>query len=285
MSRFLRRDVIPEKNARLAYADRFVLKNSFLILCDKFTRLCFSENQMPLGSNQAVGDDAGQEARVKVEHEVRSIQVETPEETDSGSGTKREVSSQRGTQNIAFIDSLRGLAALSIIAFHLYFLPATKLAISGGLLSCISTLGSGVPLFFIISGLTLSLSESRRKRSRYLAFLTRRVFRIFPLYLVVLAIMLALGQFFWHFKFPSRGELVLYVSLLFNLFPRHVEGLVWASWSLSVEIIFYLFFPLISRRVRAGFRPKIELLLCSLVLSVCKGDRSSDDRCLSWNQS
>jgi peptidoglycan/LPS O-acetylase OafA/YrhL len=223
---------------------------------------------MALNSNQALDGAAGEEECVKVGHDARSIQVGLPEVKASGSGMQREAPSRKETHNTDFIDSIRGLAALSIVAFHLYFVPAAHLAISGGLLNCISRLGSGVPLFFIISGLTLSLSESRRKHSNYIAFLTRRLFRIFPLYLVVLSIMLVLGEFYWHAKFPSRGDLLLYISLLFNFFPRHVEGLVWASWSLSVEIIFYLFFPLIFKRVRLGYRPKIAFLLCTLILSV-----------------
>jgi peptidoglycan/LPS O-acetylase OafA/YrhL len=212
--------------------------------------------------NQAAGGNAGEAQRVEVGHDLRLVQVK------SADGARRADQPRIETKNIAFIDSIRGLAALSIIAFHLYFLPSPHLAISAVLLNCLNKLGSGVPLFFMVSGLTLCLSESRRKHSNYIAFLTRRLFRIFPLYLVVLSIMLVLGAFYWHSKFPSWRELLLYISLLFNFTPRHVEGLVWASWSLSVEIIFYLFFPIIFKRLRVGYRPKITFLLCTLVLSV-----------------
>ena len=86
---------------------------------------------MAFTSNPALGAGAGEEECVEVEHDPRSIQVGLPEVKASGSGMQREAPSRKETQNTDFIASIRGLAALSIVAFHLYFVPAAHLAISG----------------------------------------------------------------------------------------------------------------------------------------------------------
>lgn len=222
---------------------------------------------MPVPSDQSTGNSAGPTESLATAQNASSFEVQPSEGTQLSAKAQQEIPSRSGTKHIQFIDALRGLAALSIIAYHLCFLPTTHFALSDGLLSCIQRLSLGVPLFFMISGLTLSLSESRSKRSNFLAFLARRFFRIYPLYLVVLSLMLTLGVFYWHSNFRSWSELLLDISLLFNFFPGHEEGFVWASWSLSVEMIFYLLFPFVFARLRSGYRAKIKFLLCALALS------------------
>jgi peptidoglycan/LPS O-acetylase OafA/YrhL len=63
----------------------------------------------------------------------------------------------------------------------------------------------------------------------------------------------------WH-KLPSAQELMLNVSLLFNLIPGRSAGIVWASWTIGVEILFYLMFPLLIKVASAPVR----LGVCSI---------------------
>jgi peptidoglycan/LPS O-acetylase OafA/YrhL len=41
---------------------------------------------------------------------------------------------------------------------------------------------------------------------------------------------------------PAVSDILLSASFLFNLVPEHQEGVVWASWTISVEMLFYLTF-------------------------------------------
>jgi peptidoglycan/LPS O-acetylase OafA/YrhL len=142
-----------------------------------------------------------------------------------------------------FIDALRGLAALYVVFFHMVVighLPEPAL-----LAPLITNGGTGVTLFFVVSAFTLCLTlHGRTGESGWVRrFYTRRVFRIVPLYVLWLVVMVMYrwqGHWYGHAR-----ELLLYGAFGFNFFPRFQEGLVYASWTLGVEMVFYFFFPLI----------------------------------------
>jgi peptidoglycan/LPS O-acetylase OafA/YrhL len=72
-------------------------------------------------------------------------------------------------QKLEFIDSLREIASLTVIVFHLVFIPQPKLLFLGTLDKFIHVSGSRVILFFVISAFTLYMSadnsqqESKKK--------------------------------------------------------------------------------------------------------------------------
>jgi len=41
------------------------------------------------------------------------------------------------------------------------------------------------------------------------------------------------------------------VLFVFNFFPGSEQGIVWASWTIGVEMVFYTVFPLLFARVRS----------------------------------
>lgn len=142
------------------------------------------------------------------------------------------------------IDTLRGLAALQVIAFHLACMPALLLPTPSSARPWIEHGNSGVTLFFLISAFTLCLSWSARagEKHPYFAFCIRRIFRIVPLFLFWFAWML------WRFRhtLPLHWpEVVANFTFTYNFFPSTCEGFVWASWTLGVEMVFYALFPLI----------------------------------------
>ena len=126
----------------------------------------------------------------------------------------------------------------------------------------------GVTMFFVVSGFLitrlLDSQEGGLFRARYRPFYIRRVARLLPLLLV----MVAVGMLFT-FVIPGEGMQYLYcfhsieerfgprfwgslVLFLYNwyqvLFPENIPGLFWGVlWSLSVEEQFYLFYPLLLR--------------------------------------
>jgi len=91
----------------------------------------------------------------------------------------------------ADIDGLRAVAVLSVLAFHLF--PEH---VSGGFV--------GVDIFFVISGFLIStiiFGNLERGSFSYLDFYARRIRRIFPALVVVLAVSLV---FAWIDLFPEE---------------------------------------------------------------------------------
>jgi peptidoglycan/LPS O-acetylase OafA/YrhL len=117
---------------------------------------------------------------------------------------------------------------------------------------------AGVTLFFVLSGYlitTLALEETARTGSVDLrAFYIRRIFRIFPLYYLVLAIYCAIilgGASPSHPPEIFRRALPYYL-FYFQEYPFHVElsgsgpgAPFYQSWSLGIEEKFYLVWPMI----------------------------------------
>jgi peptidoglycan/LPS O-acetylase OafA/YrhL len=149
-----------------------------------------------------------------------------------------------------FIEALRGLAALYVVAFHLAHLPNPHLEIPFWADKFIQAGGSGVTLFFIVSAFTLTLSMRLHEKEPHPTrrFYLRRVFRIVPLYYVWMILSWVRNTFFFRAT-PSLIMLLLGVSFTFNLVPGYQQGLVWASWTLGVEMLFYLLFPLVYRYI------------------------------------
>jgi peptidoglycan/LPS O-acetylase OafA/YrhL len=164
----------------------------------------------------------------------------------------------RNTKRIQELDGLRGLAILLVLIWHL----GCDANSAGGhrwafyLIDAGSLFWSGVDLFFVLSGFLIGgiLLDARSSPNYFKAFYARRVFRILPIYIVVVAafyLCLAAGV-------PGRvagsdwlfGPTVpwySYATFTQNIgFAIGVPNLAYwlaASWSLAVEEQFYLILP------------------------------------------
>jgi peptidoglycan/LPS O-acetylase OafA/YrhL len=161
-------------------------------------------------------------------------------------------------------DSVRALAALTILAYHVAF-------VSGGLGDdWLVGLNVGVPMFFALSGFLLyrpwvaaRLAGAPPPSSRVYA--VRRVLRILPAYWVALvAIALVAGRdevFAW-------PEALIYFGLAQAYFPEHFTGGIGQAWTLTVEVAFYAALPLIAVLARRLPGPVLRgeaVLLAGLV--------------------
>jgi len=155
------------------------------------------------------------------------------------------------------IDGLRAVAVLSVLAFHAF--PSQ---LRGGFV--------GVDLFFVISGFLIStiIFESVEDgRFSYVEFYMRRIRRIFPALLVVLATCLVAG---WFLLMPEEYQqlgkhLVAGATFFSNIALWREAGYfddtaatkpLLHLWSLGVEEQFYIFWPLLvsfAYRRRLGF--------------------------------
>ncbi|HXM99033.1 MAG TPA: acyltransferase [Candidatus Dormibacteraeota bacterium] len=170
------------------------------------------------------------------------------------------------------LDGLRGVAILSVVAFH--YISQQGAAPAGTIahhLQRIVVLGwTGVDLFFVLSGFLIGgiLMDARASNVYYRTFYTRRFFRIVPIYYLWITAYIALVGFAGaqiqalsnSGVAPALG-LPVYLHYLFlqNFGLGHFIGLAGAwfipLWSLAVEEQFYLMAPLVVRFVSPGKLP------------------------------
>ncbi len=140
------------------------------------------------------------------------------------------------------IEATRGFAALAIVIFHLVWIAQVKLPSTIDVLKYF--LGFGVPLFFVISAFSLGYGYLGRldRGEGIVPFYIRRLFRIGPLFYFMLVVQMLLAKFVYGVTYPLR-DLLLNLTFLFNFSPRLVDGIVPASWSIGIEMIFYFILP------------------------------------------
>lgn len=155
------------------------------------------------------------------------------------------VNTQIKAARLASIESLRGVAALLIIFYHL--IELAQLSLPSGLDFVRSHFGMGVPLFYTLSGFVLAWGYADRLgfgQTEIVTFFVKRFFRIAPLFYVVLLSWRGLGWLLWSWS-DSSQSLLLNLTFLFGLVPGEHESLVMAGWSIGVEMLFYLIFPVL----------------------------------------
>ena len=163
------------------------------------------------------------------------------------------------------IDALRGVAILAVLQLHLFAtnhtyrfleLPQTVQQILGG--------GrAGVDLFFVLSAylLTHNLIKHRDRAGLVPTFYLRRIFRIIPMYWLLLATGFALSAlwsyaelpqrtFLWHDHYPLWTYLLFLQNWANGFAGEPVAHYFAPTWSLAVEEHFYLLLPLLATRLQ-----------------------------------
>jgi peptidoglycan/LPS O-acetylase OafA/YrhL len=163
------------------------------------------------------------------------------------------------------LDGLRAVAALLVVFFH--FAGPKYSWLSGW---------TGVDVFFALSGFlitTLMLREESGKGKVSLRnFYIRRVFRIMPVYYVVLfaaAVLFWLRHAFWGVDFSE--QLPYYLTFTTEFAGGHSGGWFGLSWTLGIEQKFYLVWPLLAFGAGIAFsrlRPALTLVLLPVLLAL-----------------
>ncbi|WP_426326536.1 acyltransferase family protein [Pedobacter sp. R-06] len=133
------------------------------------------------------------------------------------------------------IQYLRAFAAFSVIYIHLTYL-FFDINFCGAI---------GVDLFFVISGFIMANSitkkiESGRELSA-LAFIGRRIRRVYPLYFLLSSLFLIIFLVFH--RDPIFYLKQYYLSMLFIPIQngnKYADPILFAGWSLNFEMIFYI---------------------------------------------
>jgi peptidoglycan/LPS O-acetylase OafA/YrhL len=166
-------------------------------------------------------------------------------------GQKFELS--RGdAHNLRAMEGLRGFAVFLVFLVHYVTLVKPWLATSGSVFEfadALHTMGNvGVDLFFVLSGYLIYGTLIARPQ-RFGRFMARRIQRIYPAFIAVFAVYVALS-----FVMPSQSKLPSNASdaavylvenflLLPGIFP--IEPMISVAWSLSYEMFYYLAMPLL----------------------------------------
>jgi len=160
-------------------------------------------------------------------------------------------------RHFACFDGYRGLAAASIVAFHVAFLTGVTFRhpIAGLFLA---RLDVGVSLFFVISGFLLyrpfvAAHLAGRSAPGTRAFLGRRFLRIVPAYWVALFLVVYV---FGLARITGVGDAIVYFCFLQIYDNRHLGGGISQAWSLCTEVSFYLALPVYAWALRRRARPR-----------------------------
>ena len=166
------------------------------------------------------------------------------------------------------LDSLTGLrflAAFAVFGFHATYLTAGP--VSNALQVVFGRGGSGVGLFFVLSGFVLAWSA--RPSDTALAVWHRRAARILPSYLV--AWLVAGAAAAWLTGFTPWRAGAANLLLVQAWIPRESIYFGWngPAWSLSCEAFFYLLLPVVLPRVvRLSARGRLRLASALVALDI-----------------
>lgn len=178
------------------------------------------------------------------------------------------------------LEGLRGAAAGLVFLVHYASLagPWMQDPVTSALFGVLGVLGNaGVDLFFALSGYLIYGSLIRRRQA-FLPYMRRRVVRLYPAFLAVLALYLLISV-----AAPSTSRvppglgagaayLLANVLLLPGLFP--ITPIITVAWSLSYELGFYLALPVLIGVLRLRAWPsgaRIGLILAGIVAAQLAG--------------
>ena len=166
------------------------------------------------------------------------------------------------------IDGLRAIAVIPVILFHTGFQ-----IFAGGFI--------GVDIFFVISGYLITLiinKEIENKKFNLFVFYERRIRRIFPALIFMLAVTYIISYFiFLPGAHKTIGQFVITsIFSISNLFlylrGNNYFGLedgnnpLYHTWSLGVEEQFYFFFPIFLLLANIIFKNKLFLPVTLIAL-------------------
>jgi peptidoglycan/LPS O-acetylase OafA/YrhL len=178
-------------------------------------------------------------------------------------------SSPEPAQRLHFLDALRGLAALAVVAAHIQAQLTDPTGAGIAPTRYFSAGQFGVVLFFLVSGFVIPMTLERGGSLR--AFWVKRAFRLYPLYWASLALALALGAagrfplLPTYLAHPARATLAnLTMAPILLAAPPAIV----VYWTLAYELLFYALAALLFLRrlhLHSAFTTSALLLVALLV--------------------
>jgi peptidoglycan/LPS O-acetylase OafA/YrhL len=213
--------------------------------------------------------------------------------TDGGeAGPDPAVAPPPGNPRFPQVDSVRAIAALTVLLTHTSFVTGAIISTAWGPYA--ARLDVGVAIFFVISGFLLyrpfvGARLEGRPPPRILAYARRRVLRIVPAYWLALTVLwLTIGL-------PGLFDQDPWVYYLFlqTYSIDHILGGIGPAWTLCIEVTFYLLLPfwalamaaLLGRRPRrTQVRAELAVLLAVFVADLALRYYLREEQPLAWVQ-
>ena len=174
---------------------------------------------------------------------------------------------------LVYIQILRFLAALAVVAFHVLGAPPKGFEVPDSALTfALSYGGRGVDLFFVISGFVIFYATHSSKLTPA-EFLRRRVERIVPLYFFVIftvtMLAITLPAIFGTPDWYTPRHILK--SLAFISFTDGDMPVVYVGWSLEYEMYFYLATALLMALTREVWRNIVVMFSAVAILGQIPG--------------
>lgn len=168
-------------------------------------------------------------------------------------------------KKILSLEAIRGIAALLVLLLHAS--QAISIFTQQETLKNFFAFGNrGVDLFFVLSGFIIFFVhyEDINHPEQLGRYLWRRFARIYPTYWVACG----LACLFYALQGRINEEEFNFQNILhsFLLFPFEAKRLLWVSWTLTFEILFYLLFGIVILNKRMG-QILFVLWACSIVIA------------------
>lgn len=180
-------------------------------------------------------------------------------------------------KRINSLDWLRGLLALSIMAYHLTCWQIKPLDSS----SLIGKLGIyGVSMFFILSGLSLALVYNKFivNIKTSLIFIIRRLFRIWPLLWLAIFVKAFVIDILLQSKSVIASTVFYNATTLFGFITPYTY-INTGAWSIGNEVFYYSITPLLilgyNKSIKIGNGLFVASILASFLWSTLFLDRAS----------
>jgi peptidoglycan/LPS O-acetylase OafA/YrhL len=163
------------------------------------------------------------------------------------------------------LQGLRGVAVLAVVVYH------SHTHLEGTWIHYASLWGwAGVNLFFVLSGflITSILIEARGKPHYFRNFYARRALRIWPVYVLLLAVCYAAPEWFLGDTVANQTHwktLLAYALFVQNLRHAALPGALGPTWSLAIEEQYYFVWAPVVRFCRG---PVLGWLLPGILLAM-----------------
>ncbi len=154
-------------------------------------------------------------------------------------------------ERVKELDGIRGLAILMVILYHVgpYAGTFTGNPVLIFVINSMQIGWLGVDLFFVLSGFLITdiLLRMREEPNYFKNFYIRRILRIFPIYYIVVALLLvflpSLEKTRGFQEQSSWPFFIFYQQNWLYILKRPVSGYLTVTWSLAIEEQFYLVWP------------------------------------------
>ena len=187
-------------------------------------------------------------------------------EPDGSSSAAIEGVKLKQERHVPVLDHLRALAALLVLAFHLFIsFPHIPFFSSAESFALLRQGYVGVSLFLTLSGfLFMWLVLKRGLPGSYLGYIQKRLLRVGPLLVIVYVLAVSINRDGF-----TPGDLGYLLITNIGKPPTSAQFATGTAWSISLELAFYIIFPLLARFVlEEGLGYLGRLILLCLVFKL-----------------